>query len=55
MVGQTSQTVKIERQREDELFKLFEFLTGGSADEVNTCINEQRQLQQTYLGRGTQK
>ena len=55
MIGQTSQTVKIERQREAEMFKLFEFLTGGSVNEVNACINEQRQRQKTYFDRGTQK
>lgn len=35
MVGQTSQTIEIERQREAEMFKLFEFLTGGAANEAN--------------------
>ena len=55
MVGQTSQTVEVERQLEAVMFKLFEFLTGGAANEANTYPDEQRQLQQTYFYRGTQQ
>lgn len=53
MVGQTSQTVEIERQREAEMFKLFEFLTGGAANEANAYPDGQRQRQQIYFYRGT--
>lgn len=52
MVGQTSQTVEIERQREAAMFKLFEFLTGGAANEANAYPDEKRQSQQTYFYRG---
>lgn len=55
MVGQTSQTVEVERQREAEMFKLFELLTGGAANEANAYTNEKRQRQQTYFYRGLQK
>lgn len=55
MVGQTSQTVEVERQREADMFKLFEFLTGGSVNEANAYPNELRQRQQTYFYRGTHK
>ncbi len=55
MVGQTSQTVEFERQREAEMFKLFEFLTGGAANEANAYPDELRQRQQTYFYRGTQQ
>lgn len=51
MVGQTSQTVEVERQREAEMFKLFELLTGGAANEANAYTNEKRQRQQTYFYR----
>ena len=52
MVGQTSQTVEIERQREAEMFKLFEFLTGGAANQTNAYPDELRQRQQVYFYRG---
>lgn len=55
MVGQTSQTVEVERQREAEMFKLFELLTGGAANEANAYTNEKHQRQQTYFYRGLQK
>lgn len=45
MVGQTSQTVEVERQREAEMFKLFEFLTGGAANKADSYLNEKRQRQ----------
>lgn len=55
MIGQTSQTVEVERQREAEMFKLFEFLTGSAVNEANAFPNELRQRQQTYFYRGFQK
>lgn len=55
MIGKTSQTVEVERQREADMFKLFEFLTGGAANEANAYPNEKRQCQQIYFYRGTQK
>lgn len=55
MVGQTNQSTEWERQREAEMFKLFEFLTGGAANEANAYPNELRQRQQSYFYRGTQK
>lgn len=55
MVGQTSQTVEVERQREADMFKLFEFLTGGAANEANAYPNERHQRQQVYFYRGTQQ
>lgn len=53
MIGQTNQTVEVERQREAEMFKLFEFLTGGAANEANAYPNDKCQRQQTYFYRGT--
>lgn len=55
MIGKTSQTVEVERQREAEMFKLFEFLTGGPSNEANAYPDEKRQCQQTYFYRGTQQ
>lgn len=55
MIGKTSQTVEVERQREANMFKLFEYLTGGAANEANAYPNELRQRQQTYFYRGLQK
>lgn len=54
MIGKTNQTVELERQREAEMFKLFEFLTGGAVNEANAYPDEKRQRHQTYLYRGTQ-
>lgn len=55
MVGQTSQTVEVERQREADMFRLFEFLTGGAANEASAYLNEKRHRQQTYFYRGLHK
>lgn len=55
MVGQTNQSTEYERQREAEMFKLFEFLTGGAANEADAYPNEICQRQQTYFYRGLQK
>lgn len=55
MIGQTSQTVEVERQREAAMFKLFEFLTGAPANEANAYPDERRQRRQNYFYRGTQK
>lgn len=55
MVGKTSQTVEVERRREADMFKLFEFMTGGAVNEANAYLNELRQRQQTYFYRGLQK
>lgn len=55
MVGQSSQTVEVERQHEADMFKLFEFLTGGAANEADSYPNEKRRRQQTYFYRGLQK
>lgn len=55
MTGQTSQTVEFERQREAEMFKLFEFLTGRAANEAAAYPDEKPQRQQTYFYKGTQK
>lgn len=55
MVGQTNQSTEYERQREAAMFKLFEYLIGGAANEANAYPNEKRQRQQTYLYRGLQK
>lgn len=55
MVGQTNQSTEWERQREAEMFKLFEFLIGGAANEDNAYPNEMRQCQQVYFYRGLQK
>ena len=52
MNGQTSQTVEIERQREAEMFRLFEYLTGGAANEADYYPNELRKRQQVYFYRG---
>lgn len=38
MVGQTSQTVEVERQREADMFKLFEFLTGGQLTKLTPTL-----------------
>lgn len=54
MIGKTSETVEVERQREAEMFKLFEFLAGGAVNEVDAYLEELRQRQQTYFYRGTQ-
>lgn len=53
MIGQNSQTVEVERQREAEMFKLFELLIGGAAKETNAYPNEKRQRYRTYFYRGT--
>lgn len=55
MIGKTNQTVEIERQRESEMFKLFEYLTGSAANEAAAYPNEKRQRQQTCFYRGTHK
>lgn len=55
MVGQTNQSTEYERQREAEMFKLFEVLTGGAANEANAYPNEKRQRQQIYFYKGTQE
>ena len=55
MIGQPNQSTEWERQREAEMFKLFEFLTGGAANEANAYPNERRHRQQIYFYRGLQK
>lgn len=55
MTGQTNQSTEWERQREAEMFKLFESLTGGAANEADAYPNEKRQRQQNYFYRGTQQ
>lgn len=55
MVGQPNQSTEWERQREAAMFKLFNLLTGGAANEADTYPEEQSQRQQTYFYRGTQK
>lgn len=52
MVGQPNQSTEWERQREAEMFKLFEYLTGKAVNEANVYPDGQRQLQQTYFYRG---
>lgn len=54
MKGQTNQSTEWERHREAEMFKLFEFLTGGAVNEANAYPHEKHQRHQTYFYRGTQ-
>lgn len=52
MTGKANQSTEWERQREAEMFKLFEVLAGGAANEGNAYLSEKVQRQQTYFYRG---